>query len=87
MIWVTDISLGLLAAGAVLAVVRLVRGPSIPDRVVALDTLLLLLVSGIAVDAARTRQGVFLDVLVVVALVGFVGVVIVARFIERRGAR
>jgi multisubunit Na+/H+ antiporter MnhF subunit len=44
------------------------------------------IVSGIAVHAARTGEGLYLDVLVVAALLGFVSTVTVARFIERRGA-
>jgi multicomponent Na+:H+ antiporter subunit F len=59
---------------------------SLPDRIVALDTLLVVIVSGIAVHAARTGEGLYLDVLVVAALLGFVSTVTVARFIERRGA-
>jgi multicomponent Na+:H+ antiporter subunit F len=47
---------------------------------------LVVLVSGIAVQAARTGDGTYLDVLVVTALLGFLGTVTVARFIERRGA-
>ncbi len=75
-----------LAASALLSLARLLRGPSLADRVVALDALLVVVVSGIAVDAARTGEGTYLDVLVVTALLGFVGAVTVARFIERRGA-
>ena len=74
-----------LALAAVLAVLRLVRGPSVPDRVVALDNLLLVVVGGIATGAAATGDGAFLAVLVAVALLGFVGTVTVARFVERRG--
>jgi multicomponent Na+:H+ antiporter subunit F len=74
-----------LALAAVLMVVRLVLGPSVPDRIVALDALLYVVVSGIAVGAALTRDGSFLAVLVAVALLGFVGTVTVARFVERRG--
>ncbi len=77
--------LGIAVAG-LLCLLRLVRGPSLADRIVALDALLIVIVSGIAVDAARTRDGTYLDVLVVTALLGFVGTVNVARFIERRGA-
>jgi multicomponent Na+:H+ antiporter subunit F len=75
-----------LSAAAFLCVVRLVRGPSLADRIVALDALLIVIVSGIAVDAARTGVGTYLEVLVVAALLGFVGTVNVARFIESRGA-
>ena len=76
---------GLSVAG-LLTLVRLVRGPSVPDRIVALDVLLQLVVAGIAVGAAATRDGSFLAVLVAVSLLGFVGTVSVARFVERRGS-
>ena len=72
---------------ALLCLVRLVQGPSVPDRVVALDALLLVVVAGIAVGAAATGEGDFLGVLVAVALLGFVGTATVARFVERRGGR
>ena len=76
---------GIVVAG-VFSIIRLVRGPSLADRIVALDALLVVIVSGVAIDAARTGEGTYLDVLVVAALLGFVGTVNVARFIERRGA-
>lgn len=75
-----------LALAALLILLRLVRGPSVPDRIVALDTLLQVVVAGIAVAAAITRDGSFLAVLVAVALLGFLGSVTVARFVERRGS-
>ena len=64
---------------------RLVRGPTLADRVVALDGLVVTIVATIIVDAARRRSAVFLDVAVVVAFVGFVGTAAAARFIEQRG--
>jgi multicomponent Na+:H+ antiporter subunit F len=86
MMVVTTVSLGILTLAAMLALTRLVRkGISLADRVVALDLLLLIIVMGIAVGAIRSRTDVFVDVLVVVALLAFVGTVTVARFIERRG--
>jgi multisubunit Na+/H+ antiporter MnhF subunit len=83
----TTILFGILAAAGLLCLVRLLRGVSLPDRIVALDTLLVTLVCGLAVLAARTGSGVFLDVMVVASLLGFTGTTLVARFIERRGAR
>ena len=74
-----------LAAAALLVLVRLLRGPSVPDRIVALDTVLQVVVAGVAVAAASTRTGDFLAVLVAVSLLGFLGTVVVARFVERRG--
>lgn len=84
---VTDICIALLVVAGALVLVRLVRADSIADRVVALDTLLVVIISGIAVDAAAEGTGAFLDVLVVGSLIAFAGTVTVARFIERRGAR
>lgn len=77
---------GLSLAGAA-ALVRLVLGPTVPDRIVALDNLLYVVVLGIAVAAATTGEGAFLGVLVAVALLAFVGTATVARFVERRGSQ
>ena len=82
----TTVAMTALAAAALLCILRLVRPGSLADRIVALDLLLVIIVSGIAIQAARTRRGTYLDVLVVAALLGFVGTVTVGRFIERRGA-
>lgn len=76
-----------LSLAAVAALVRLVLGPTVPDRIVALDNLLYVVVLGIAVAAAATGEGAFLGVLVAVALLAFVGTATVARFVERRGAQ
>lgn len=81
------ISFGLLATAAVLAVVRVLLAESIPDRMLALDLLVVVALMAIAADATRRDSDVFLDVLVVISLVGFLATVSVARFIEKRGSR
>jgi multicomponent Na+:H+ antiporter subunit F len=65
---------------------RLARGPSLADRVLAVDGLLITGVAAIAADAMRTGRGAFLPVAVVITLVGFLSTAIVARYIEGRGA-
>lgn len=82
----TTIAMGLILVAAVLCVVRLVRGGSLADRIVALDSLLIMIVLGLAVQAARTGEDTYLDAMVVAALLGFTGTALVAKFIERRGA-
>lgn len=77
----------LLAASGLLCAGRVVVGPTLADRAVALDSLLIVGVIAVGVETARTGSGVYLDVLLVVALVAFVGTAAVARFIERRGAQ
>ncbi|HSK97966.1 MAG TPA: monovalent cation/H+ antiporter complex subunit F [Euzebyales bacterium] len=83
---VLGICLGMLAVAAGLTLLRIVRkGMTLADRMVALDLLLLIVVAGVAVGAVGSDSALFLDVVVVVSLLGFVGTVTVARFIERRG--
>jgi multisubunit Na+/H+ antiporter MnhF subunit len=64
---------------------RLVMGPTLADRVVALDGLVITLVCALALEAARSGSPLFIDAIVVIALVGFVGTSAAARFIEERG--
>lgn len=85
MILATSLALGALAVAALLCVARLIRPGSLAERIVALDSLLVVIVSGVAVQSARTGDGIYLDVLVIAALLGFIGTVTVARFIESRG--
>lgn len=61
---------------------RLLRGPGLADRVVALDVVLISLMGGIAVRAAETGTSTHLDLLVVIAIVGFTATVAASRFIE-----
>ncbi|HLU43010.1 MAG TPA: monovalent cation/H+ antiporter complex subunit F [Microthrixaceae bacterium] len=86
MIVATNVAFGLLTVGLALALVRLLRGPSIADRVVATDLFLTFLVMGAGVLSVRSGEGAYLEVMLVVAVVGFLGTAMVARFIERRGA-
>lgn len=78
-------ALVMLAVAGACFVARLVMGPTLADRVVALDGLVITLVSAIALDAALTGSPLFVDAVVVIALVGFVGTAAAARFIEERG--
>lgn len=71
----------LLGSGALLTLVRLALGPSLLDRVVATDTLLVIIAAGLAVHAALQRDPTVVPVLVVVSLLAFVGSVSVARYI------
>lgn len=75
----------LVALTALLVVARVVAAESFADRLVALDMLLGVIISGVAVGAIATGDGLLLNMLVVTALLGFVATVSVARFMEKRG--
>jgi multicomponent Na+:H+ antiporter subunit F len=84
--YVLAVCLTILVVAGGLALARVVRrGTSVADRIVALDLLLLIGVMAIAVYSVLRDTGVYLDVLVVVSLIGFISTITVARFIERRG--
>ena len=75
----------MLTAAIILAFVRLVRGPSVPDRVVALDLIAVLVVAIVATYTIATDQSVLFDAAIVLALVAFLGTVAFARYVERSG--
>ena len=77
------IALTMLALGAGLTFVRLVRGPSLPDRVISIDLIGILIVCVLVVVAGDSGQQAFLDVAMVIALISFVGTVAYARYLER----
>lgn len=80
---ITTLALLGFGIGALCAGVRLVLGPTIPDRVAALDVLVLSAMGVVAVDAADRGVTTGLPVLVVLAVIGFVATVAASRFIER----
>ena len=82
MITVSYVVLGLAAA---LFAFRLLRGPSLADRVIGIDGLIVTGMALIIVGAMDTGQGAFLPTAVVLALVSFISTSVVARFIEGRG--
>jgi multicomponent Na+:H+ antiporter subunit F len=80
-----NVVFGMLTAAMFLAFIRLVRGPSLPDRVVALDLITVQIAAVLAVDTIATGQSVFLDAAIVLGLIAFLGTVAFARYLERRG--
>lgn len=67
--------------------IRLARGPSLADRVVALDMMTITLIAVCGLTAVATGVYALLDVALVLALVGFLATVALARFAERRDVR
>jgi multicomponent Na+:H+ antiporter subunit F len=78
------ITMLILGGTIILTFWRLYSGPSLPDRVVAMDLLSAVGVAVIAVYAIYTQNGVFLDVALVVALISFLGTVAFAYYIDQR---
>ena len=81
------ISQVIMGLALVLTFVRVVRGPSLPDRVVALELLSTTVVGLVGVYAIQSGVSSFLDAAIVIALMGFLAAIGFARFLERGGPR
>lgn len=66
---------------------RIWRGPTTPDRVVALDAVNTMVVATMLLLSARMKEPVFADVAIVYALLSYVGTLFIARTLERKGER
>lgn len=80
-----SVALVITSVAAVLFIARLLRGPSLADRAISVDAFVSTIVIGVTITAARPGSGVIESTVLVVALGGFIGTAILARFIERRG--
>jgi multicomponent Na+:H+ antiporter subunit F len=80
---VSQITLATLGVALLVAFIRLAKGPTLPDRIVAMDLLGVLVVGLIVVLAGRSGVRATLDAALVIALVGFLGTVAYATYVER----
>jgi multicomponent Na+:H+ antiporter subunit F len=75
----------ILTSAAAVAIFRIVKGPSILDRVMGIDVLLAIVCAGIIADMAVRKHQDNMTLVVIISLVGFIGSVAVARYvIDRR---
>ena len=74
----------MISAGLFISLVRVVKGPTLPDRVVAVDLIGVSAVCLMIVVSAETKQPAFLDAAVVITLLGFLGTIAYARYTQRR---
>jgi multicomponent Na+:H+ antiporter subunit F len=80
----SEIAFAMLIVALFLSFIRLARGPSLPDRVVALDVITVIVAGILAVNTIDSGRAVFLDAAIVLALMSFLGTVAFGRYLERR---
>ena len=71
-----------IALGIILAAFRLIKGPTVPDRVTAFDTMTMITISLITLITYLSGRVIFLDIAMVYAMLGFIGVIAIARYFE-----
>lgn len=82
----TLVGVPVLGVSAVLAIVRISRGPSVLDRVVAADVLIAVVIAALVLEAVVHRHTTTVPIMLVLSLVGFAGAVSVARLVGSREA-
>ncbi|MEB2778430.1 cation:proton antiporter [Algoriphagus sp. D3-2-R+10] len=78
------IILPVLAVSTLIIFIRFLIGPTLPDRVIALDLLLTTGIGIIAIYSVTTNQPAFLDIAMIMALIAFLGTVAFAYYLEKR---
>jgi len=84
LVWAVPLALALMGLALLVAFVRLARGPTVFDRVVALDLSVTVVVGAIGTFAIESDQSLSVRAALVVALVGFLGTLALARYLEGR---
>ena len=81
------ISLTVLTFSMILSLIRIIMGPSLPDRIVALEILTFMIIGIVGLYSVLTGQRAFLDVAVIISLISFLSTIAFAYYLERRVKR
>lgn len=85
--YIDYVILPILGVSLLLVFIRILKGPSIVDRVVALDLLITIGVSVITVYSVSTKKSTFIDVAMILALIAFLGTIAFSYYLEKRGRK
>jgi multicomponent Na+:H+ antiporter subunit F len=67
---------------SILALIRVIRGPTAPDRVVGVDTINTMVIVGMIAFGIAYREVIYIDVAIVYALLSFISTLFIARYLE-----
>jgi len=77
------VAIALISIAAILSGIRFVKGPTTADRTIALDTLSIIAVAVLVLLGYLFKRYIYIDLALVYAVLGFVGIIVIARFIEK----
>ncbi|KAB3536448.1 Na(+)/H(+) antiporter subunit F1 [Bacillus safensis] len=80
---ILQMSLGILALSTLLFVVRVIKGPSIPDRVSALDAIGINLIGMTAIVSILLKTTAFFEIILLLGILAFIGTVAFSKFLEK----
>lgn len=77
------ISLGCISVSILMNLIRVIKGPSMPDRVIALDSIGINLISVTAVISVMLRTHAYMEVILLIGILSFIGTIAFSKFVER----
>ena len=77
------IAIVLITLGSLLSFVRFIKGPTAADRAIALDTLSVIGIAALVLLGYLFKRYIYIDLALVYAVLGFIGIIVIARFIEK----
>lgn len=83
MTWAIEIALGMVSLSLLLSLYRLVRGPDLPDRILALDTLYIDAIAMIMLMGMRLGTTLLFEAALLIAVTGFIGTVCLSKYLTR----
>lgn len=78
------IALHVIGLAMALGLWRLLRGPTVPDRILALDTLYINAIAALVLFGMHLRSSIYFEAAVVIAMLGFVGTAVLSKYVLRR---
>jgi multicomponent Na+:H+ antiporter subunit F len=80
---IINIAVTLISIGSFLSFLRFVKGPTAADRAIALDTLSVIGIAGLVLLGYVFKRYIYVDLALVYAVLGFIGIIVIARYIEK----
>jgi multicomponent Na+:H+ antiporter subunit F len=77
------IAIVLISLGSLLSFIRFIKGPTAADRAIALDTLSVIGIAALVLLGYLFKRYIYIDLALVYAVLGFIGIIVIARFIEK----
>lgn len=82
--WAVVAAMYVVGLAMMMALVRLLRGPTVPDRVLALDTLFVATIAQMILFGMHLGTAVYFEVALIIAMLGFVSTVVLSKYVIRR---
>ena len=78
------ITFSFLLAALILAFIRLLKGPSINDRIAAMDVIAVVVMAFVLVYSVLIQKSIYLDLPVIISLISFIGTVAISTYLKHR---